>query len=291
MPVNATLGNQRTDTTTLGGNVAYRGVEWQPKYVPDYHIYLFNVSARLFEKVGPYQKVTIPGLKDDDPWLPEMKENEKYHFVTSFPQPMMIFNPNDQTGEIGVLKTDARRYVMDIINPDNMTFSLDTMIPQEHVFSVGNDLSRSGVFFSLSNPPAAADVKAAYARMEKHYNHLLQRAEVLEMTDKPKLSEELGSNPDYAFAAEYFNKDYKWRKKNIRPEQCRNCGETKPFGTKYHMSSAGYLCIDPTQDGWKAAVLAGAKRKEDVPEGLGLRWWVPIEEDNQDLPKAHKKSQ
>lgn len=290
MPVNAVLGNQSTDTTALGGNVSYRGLEWQPKYTPDYHIYLFNVSARMFERVGPYQKVTIPGVQDGDPHLQGMKPNEKYHYVTSFPQPMMIFDPNDQTGLINATKIDARRYVMDIINPDNMTFSLDTIIPPNDVFSQGNDLSKSGVFFSMSNPPSAADVKAAYARMEKHYNGLLQRAEVLEMTDKPQLAQQLGSNPDYAHAAEYFNKDYKWRKKNERPEKCPNCGETRNAGLKYHMSSAGYLCVDPTQDGWKAAVLAGAKRKEDVPDGLGLRWWLPIEEDSADLPKPSKKS-
>jgi len=291
MSVNAQLGASHTDTTTLGGNLSYRSLEWTPKYVPEYHIYLYNISARTFSNAGPYQKIMIPGVKESDPFLPGMKPNEKYHLAATFPQPMLVFRPNDQSEIANVLQTDARRYVMDIINPDNMTFSLNTIIPQQDVFSVNNDLSKSGVFFSLSNPPAQADVKAAYTRMEKHYNGLLQTAEVLEMTDKPKLSEQLGSNPDYAFAAEYFNKDYKWRKTNIRPEQCQSCGETKNAGVKYHMSSAGYLCIEPTPDGWKAAVLAGAKRREDVPEGLGLRWWVPIDEDNQDLPKPHKKSQ
>lgn len=286
MPVNAEISpGVRTSTDALPGpNIRYTGLEWQPRHHAEYYVYLFNVSQRKFEKVGPYQNVTIPGVTEEDPFLKGMQANERYHFVTSFPQPMMMPRFSDQSSEIGVVHVDARRYVMDIINPNNVTLSLDTVIPPEHQFSINNDLSIKGVFFSLSNPPAKEDVKKAIGKMEAYYKNLLERAQTLELTDKAKLSEELGQNPDYAYAATYFGKELSWNKRQVRPVQCPNCGEMKPFGAKFHVNKElGFVCIEPTKEGWKAACQAGVKRREDIPEGLGLEYWLD------DEPPQHGK--
>jgi len=273
MPVNAEIrATHPGDTTALGGNVIYTGVEWQPRYKAESHIYLYNVSARTFSRVGPYQNVNIPGVTDDDPVLQGMKSNERYHFVAEYPQPVLLPVFNDASGEIEVKRTDARRLVMDIINPNNLTYSLDTVIKPEQVFSVGTDLSQSGVFFSESKPPKKEEVAKAYARMEARYRGLLEKARTLELTDKAQLQTELGSNPDYAYAAEYFGAEVSWRKRQVRPEQCAECGDFKPAGVPFHVNSQlHFVCVTPTVDGWKAAVRAGVKRREDVPEEF--RYW------------------
>jgi hypothetical protein len=287
MPVNSQIDRVHpASTTALGGNQIYRGLEWQPTHRPEYHIFLYNISARTFNKVGPYCNITIPGVTDDDPYVKGMKANERYHYVSSFPQPMLMPDFNDQSSQIRSLQVDARRYVMDIVNPDNMTFSLRTVIPPEHVLSVNNDLSQKGVFFSIGmgdlakvprdangNPlPDKQDVKDAYERIEKYYNGLLVKAQTLEMTDKAQLASELGGNPDYAYAATYFGKDFSWNKRQVRPVQCPNCGEMKTFGAKFHVNKElGFVCIEPTPEGWMAAYQAGVKHKSDVPEGM--EWW------------------
>jgi len=278
MPVTVGLADEgkavSTNTTALGGNTAYSGMEWQPRHIAEYHVYLYNVSARTFPKAGPYEVVNIPGVTDTDPYLPGMKANEKYHYVTSFPQPMLMPKFDSQTSEIGQIRVDARRYVMDIVNPDNKSLDLNTIIPDKDVFSVGNNLSQKGVFFALTNPPTIQDVRAAYDRMEAYYNGLRTRAQTLEVTNKAQLNEELGSNPDFAYMAEYFGESFTWRRKGTRPEECPNCGEQKPFGRKFHVNKElGFICVEPSVAGWQAAVQAGVKTKAEAKEA-GFDWWT-----------------
>jgi len=300
----------KASTTALGGNLPYSGMAWQPRHIPDYYIYMFNVSVRTFERVGPRQDVTIKGVVDDDPVVAGMKPNEKYHYVTAYPQPILMPKFDDQSSEIGTLQVDARRYVMDIVNPNNMSFSLDTQIRPEQVLSIGNDLSHSGVFFTIAGrdeprrcakcgyypnkgdrcsrplskdgkevcgsaalfvPPPAEEVRKAIERMERRYKSLLEKARTLELTDKVKLTEEISSNPDFAYAAEYFGEMVSWRKQQTRPETCRNCGEQKQAGRPFHVNKElGFVCIEPTQEGWMAAYRAGVKKIEDVPDEF--RW-------------------
>lgn len=273
----------QANTTALGGNLPYSGLEWRSSHKPDYLLYVFNISARTYENVGRIN-MRIPGVNENDPTTVMVgndekpgEEMQKYHYVTSFPQPVLLPKPNDQSGEIEFVETDARRFVVDLINPDNLTLSLDTVIKDDQRFSIGNDYSRRGVFFSYSNPPAREDVKKAYARMEKYYNELLDKAATLEMTDKAKLSQELSGNPDYSFAANYFGKDVAWNRKNVRPVECPNCGENKPGGRKFHVTSFGSLCVEPTIEAWKAVVNSGVKRYEDVPEDF--QWKKDVELD------------
>lgn len=273
-------------TTAFGQNSvnAYNGLEWRSEYVPRYHVYVYNCSARNFKDVGRI-RLNIPGVNDDcsnevgigkaDPQTgyPEKvkkgKENERWRLVTSFPQPMLIPKPDDQDGQIKTFETDARRFVVDIINPDNLGLSLNVIIPEDKKFSVGHDLSRSGVFYSLSNPPQEQDVREAYDRMEKYYEGLLNRARELELTDKAGLQRELGGNPDYGYAAEYFGEEQSWKPKPQRVTECVNCGGKKPAGRLFHMADFG-LCVEPTEAAWKSVVKAGVRPYEAVPQEL--RW-------------------
>lgn len=259
----------QASTTALGGNIPYAGIEWRATRSPEYNVFIYNVSQRTFKEVGRI-RMTIQGVTETDPVIPGMAANQQYHYVTSFPQPIMLSRPNLESNEMGFVEADVRRFVVDLINPDNLTLSLDTVVPANQVFSQGNNYAQKGVFFDYTNPPSKEQVQKAIDRMESYYKGLLERAQILELTDKAKLSEELGGNPDYAYAANYFGKDVSWNRKQIRPVECPNCGEQKTFGKLFHISSAGFPCVEPTVEGWKAAVRAGAKRYDDVPEEF--RW-------------------
>src|SRR4029077_19401201 len=133
-------------------------------------------------------------------------------------------------------------------------------------------LSQKGVFFSLANPPFERDVQEAYARMSKYYAALFEKAQTLETADKAGLARELGSNPDYAYAATFFGKPVNWHRAPQRSIECVNCGEQKPAGRLFDAASGGLLlCGVPTQEAWKAAVNAGAKEYDKVPEELKWR--------------------
>jgi hypothetical protein len=270
------------DTNFGGANPPYAGLEWRSSHKPEYHIYLFNVSPRTFDpntntgfaagKLGP-KGILVPGVEEGDPWVKGMDENQKYRFVTSFPQPILLSKPNLESNKIDYVEMDVRRYVIDLINPDNLSLTLDTQIAPDQVFSVGNDYSKRGIFFDYTNPPSRAATAKAIARMEAYFKNLLDIAAQLEMTDKPKLAQELTSNPDYAVAANYFGKDVPWNRIQVRPVLCPNCGEPKPAGRKFHMASFGTLCVEPTVEAWRAAVNAGVRRVEDVPDDF--RWKGP----------------
>ena len=266
------------DTTAFGKNMRYEGLEWMPKFRPDYELYIFNISQRTFKgfgagKFGPYG-IAVPGVEDTDPTevldiegnKQAGTEGQRYRYFTSVPHPVMISAPNLEANNMRSVPTDGRRYVVDMINPDNLTLSLDLVVPEDQVWSQGNNYAVKGVFFDYTRIPSAIQLKKAYDRMEGYYNSLLERANVLELTDKAKLSEALAGNPDFAFAASYFGKEVSWNKKQTRPVECPNCGEKKPVGRRFHQTSFGSLCIEQSQEAWKAAVNSGVKRYEDVPD-------------------------
>ena len=259
-------------TTAFSGNIPYRGLEYRSPRKPEYLIYVYNVSARTFKDVGRI-RLTVPGVVEDDPTVLAEgagKENEKYHYVTSFPQPVLIPSMNDMSGEIELKETDGRRFVVDMISPDNLTLTLDTVIRPDQAFSIGNDYSQKGIFFSYSNPPSKIDVRKAIDRMENYYKGLLETAATLELTDKAALSQQLASNPDYSYAATYFGKDVTWNRKQTRPSLCPNCGEARPVNAKFHMATDGGLCVEPSVEAWQQVVRVGRRKLEDVPEEF--RW-------------------
>lgn len=277
------------DTTQFGANRPYRGLEWRATHKPEYHIYLFNVSPRIYDpaigtgfcpgRLGN-KGIYVGGIEETDPSVNGLSveggdKSRKYHYVTSFPHPMLMSKPNLESNEMSWVETDGRRYVIDLINPDNLTLSLDTAIPPDQVYSVGNDYSRRGIFFDYQKIPSKPYMSAAVRRMESYFKNLLDVAAQLEMTDKPKLSQELGSNPDYAVAANYYGKDVAWNRMQVRPVSCPNCGEHKPAGRLFHMSSFGTLCVEQTLDAWRSAYFSGAKELVHIPP----RFRVLIEEE------------
>ncbi len=284
----------QASTTALGGNIPYQGIEWHSNANPDYLLYVFNISARTFcdpqnERVGLIGRIRLlaPGVEKGDPTditVVTMEKGKKsgekvvpgnpdqpYHYVTSFPQPILIPKFNDESGEIETKETDVRRFVVDMISPDNLTLTLDAVIDPSKAFSIGNDYAPRGIFFSYSNPPLQTDVQKAYARMEAYYKNLNQKADTLDLSDKAGLQRAVEANPDHIYAAHYFGKSFAFANKAVRPVDCPNCGEQKPAGRLWHTSSGGGLCVEPTQEAWKAVVMAGTRTRDNVPHEL--RWW------------------
>lgn len=279
MPAGYGIQDQKpASTTAFSANRQFAGVAYRSQRTPDYHVYVFNISARSFDSFGKLTNRKIAGVREEDPdtvtevdgAVGNLGNNRKYRYFTSFSQPMLIPDPDVDSSELRHREQDAVRYVVDLINPDNVTHSLDTYIDPNRATAVNRDMSMQGIFFSLSNPPKREDIEKAYARMEKYYTMLLEEASTLEMTDKALLSEKLKGNPDFSFAAAYYGKDTTWHRKQVRPVQCSNCGEDKPTGKKFHMTSYGKFCVEPTVEAWKAAVLSGMKTMDEVPEEL--RW-------------------
>jgi hypothetical protein len=136
----------------------------------DHRVWLYNVSRLAHEVSHPILgKLSIPGNSS----------KKRYVMYTSIPFPLSVPRVDLDTKELYLVPTDARRVVMDVINPDNLGLdqSLDT---SKYGTSLGsNDLGKRGVFWSVHNPPKKAEVDAAIARMEKYYKDLLERAEIL----------------------------------------------------------------------------------------------------------------
>jgi hypothetical protein len=274
-------------TTALGGNFRYQGIEYAPNFKPEAILHVFNISARTFEDAGGKGiigriKLRAPGVSHGDPTDVTVVDkktskvvpgnpNQPYHLVTTFPHPMPLGVPNDMSGMVEAKFTDGRRFVVDMISPDNVTLTLDAPIDPAKAFSVGNDYAPRGIFFSLYDPPLKEDLEKAYRRMETYYKGLNEKAGTLDMTDKLGLQRAIESNPDHIYAANYYGKPFAFAKQAIRPVDCPNCGEQKPAGRLWHMSLAGTICVEPTQEAWKAVVMAGTRTRDQVPEEL--RWW------------------
>lgn len=129
-------------------------------------VYLYNLSEQTFRDVQTgFGRITIPGKSP----------NERYRFVFSLPEQVCSV-AGMGTGELRPQLDSGIRVAVDIINPTNLGTDLDTVASD---FSENRDLSRKGVFYSLSCPPKEKDIKAAERRMKKFYVDLLIRAAIV----------------------------------------------------------------------------------------------------------------
>jgi ribosomal protein S27AE len=67
-----------------------------------------------------------------------------------------------------------------------------------------------------------------------------------------------------------FSIDVDWHKLTTPKIECPNCGEKIKEGIAFHYSN-GRICVLS----WERAYLAGAVKKDEVPESF--RWWVDTE--------------
>ncbi len=295
MAIPASVGAYRPDlgaglTAHDPKNVRYNSVAYRSRHDPDYLIYVYNLSNRTFEDPttgrGIIGRINLraPGVTDEDSTAVTIEKMEgkkkvymeeegdtKWKLITTFPQPTLISKFDDDQEQIAYIETDGVRFVVDQIWPDNPTRSLDVKLPDDNRSpkSSGNNFAEKGIFFSLANPPLKSDIESAKRRMENYYTNLLDRAGALELSDEKQLSEELRGNPDYSYAAQYYGRTFKWNRKNVRTTECPNCGDQKPSNRLFHVTN-GRLCVERTQEAWKAVIESGFGTYDTVPEEL--RW-------------------
>jgi len=197
------------------------------------------------------------------------KSNEKYALVTRLPQPLVIPKGNVDSSEIDIYAQDTRRFVMDLINPDNLGINQDAAIDPTKVTGQGNDLGQKGVFYSLTNPPSDEEVASAYKRMEGRYKFLLTQARTVE-TSNPKALPDILS-PEHFIAAEYFHETTNWHRKPVHMENCPRCGTPANANSDFHPMEGGGICVGS----WESAVKAGVKSKAEAWEATGDEKFLP----------------
>jgi hypothetical protein len=230
---------------------------------PDFLVYIHTISDRNYEVYRPpiLKRFTIIGKNPKD----------KYAKCASFPHPMNVPDASVDSSEIGLKQMDARRFVMDIINPDNLGFDQDAVI--SNVTSIGNNLGEKGVFWSLNEIPTDAEIAAAKARMEKYYRKLVERANTVHSSSPKDLADTL--TPEHLSAAEYleenFGMQFAWHAKMTRLENCDLCGEKTKSGVAFHRMEDGGICVRD----WERAVKAGARTRADAYEATGDEKFSP----------------
>jgi len=232
-----------------------------------YYVYLYNISAQDFVVSRPpiMREIKIPACKD----------GERYTLITRLPQPVLVPKGNVDSNDVDVIPTDARRFAMDIINPENPGTDQDAVLDPTKIFSQGNNLGARGVFWSLNGPgsskygnkeaPTEEELKAAYKRLEKHYDTILKDAEAVRLSNPASLNAFL--TPEHhaaaAYSAKNFGIEYVWASgKKVRYVECPICGERIRENAAFHKTEDGGLCIND----WKRAVAAGVRSRAQAYE-------------------------
>lgn len=228
---------------------------------PDYWVFLYSVSEQEHSVSRP---PLIKELK-----IRGRKPQETVALIGQFPQPMNLPKGNVDSNQIDYVVEDTRRFVMDIINPDNLTINQDSFIEKSSSGGT-NDLSAKGVFWSLNGPgasafgyeeaPTTAEIEGARKRMEKRYRFLLNRAKAVEVSNPKGLEEEL--SPEHHAAADYFGETYSWHNKQVRADYCPQCGERIRAGAAFHKTEDGGFCVLD----WDRAIKAGARTRAQAFE-------------------------
>jgi len=177
-----------------------------------------------------------------------------------------------------VTADDGSWVAMDWLNPQNVfTLDQDYVVPNN--IEDGTNLLARGLFFivrpydpkkgNVDDQPTEAEVAAAEKRLRERYTGLVRLYQTTSSATPAKLpqilSEEMIDALNYAGLKTPYNTTLAAMK------TCETCGENVPADRKFHKSeSLGVICIEPSVEGWKAAVAAGIKAREDVPEEF--RW-------------------
>jgi hypothetical protein len=236
---------------------------------PDFLVYLYNVSDMTFKVSRPptIREMTIPG-KNGAGLNPDMLEKmkaagllkgqEDYILVTKFPSPMVTSKSSTDSDTLDFSAIDGRRFVMDLVNPDNLGIDQDAVISNRT--GIGNDLGAKGVFWSLNYPPTEEEVAKAKNRMERFLQKKLDEARAVETSNPAGLADFL--TPEHHAAAEYYGEDTSWHGKRSRPVDCEQCGTRLKSDLAFHKLDDGLLCVRNVAKALKAGVITRAKAYE-----------------------------
>jgi hypothetical protein len=177
-----------------------------------------------------------------------------------------------------VTADDGKWVAMDWLNPDNV-FSLDQDFVVQNRVDDSTDLLARGLFFivrpfdpingNADDKPTEAEITPAEKRLRARYTAKVRLYETTKASNPGKLPNIL--NEEMIDALNYARLKTPYNTALSEMKECETCGDSIPAGAKFHRSeSLGVICIHPSQEGWKAAVNAGIKTRDEVPDGF--RW-------------------
>lgn len=229
---------------------------------PEYTVFLHSISKRSFEQPHPiFRNVIIPACPKDKKYITFMRINHPVQIPT--------VDPDNVSGPPKIRIENAKRAALCVCNPSyvgNDLSAQDKPIPDWAQIASGEcNLTRQGVFASMNEVPTEEELKKAEARRLAYYKDIFEQANGLLRSDPKKLQEVL--NQDHHLAAEMFGQDVDWHRVTTPKIECPNCGEKIKEGIAFHYSNGQKCVLD-----WEKAYLAGAVKKDEVPEPK--RWWA-----------------
>lgn len=243
---------------------------------PDYFVYIYNVGEQnhVVSRSPIMERAVMLGKKPE----------QKYALCGRFPQPLITVVTNVDANENRPEYVDCQRFVMDMINPDNLGRNpgdQDAVIT--NITSVNNNIGAKGVFWSLNGPEASKyghleeptddEIKRAITRMERYYDKLTLEADTVQASNPAGL---LGAlTPEHHLAADYntrnFGNQYKWHQTLSRLEDCELCGSKVKSGIAFHRTDEGGICVRD----WERTVKAGAKTRAEAYDATGDAKFAP----------------
>lgn len=221
---------------------------------PKRFVYIFSISKREFVIERPPLHPTLR--------IPRCLPDERVKMVAKIPDPYNQAIQDPYSGRLVGAAHDGLRVAIDLVNPNNITNNVDWECPVQHAGEIatghGCDLSRQGLFISLSENPSIQEVEKAEKKRHAYYDHLRREIDLMNEKDANYAA---SMNKDYGMMADYFGLSYPWHKVMKPMVACENCGDRIPQGAPWHVTPFG-ACITR----WDLAVKAGLKKKEDVPE-------------------------
>jgi hypothetical protein len=253
-------GARKTGLTTASEAQLYMDPENLRR--TEYTVYLHTISRRGFmQPNGTYRNIAVP---------PCPKEKRSHCFMRlQHPVHTYHLNPDDVNGVPLTKFENAKRLALGICNPNYVGTDLavqDKELNPETVLASGEcNLTRQGVFASMNAEPTEEELLKAEARREAYYKVCVADADAMERSNPKLLQERL--TQDHHLAADYFGLDANWHRAPSAKVDCPNCGTKINKGAGFHYDNGRVCVLD-----WEKAWLAGAVKKDDVPEPK--RWWT-----------------
>lgn len=227
----------------------------------EYRVYLHSISKRSFEQAHPiYRNVIVPACPKDKRYITFMSVSHPVHILT--------VDPDNVSGPGKWVFENAKRAALCVCNPSYVGTELSTQDnppPDWAQISSGEcNLTRQGVFASLNEIPTEQELKKAEDRRLTYYKAIFQRMNELWRGDPKAAVEQLTT--DHHMAAEMFGQDVAWHSVSTPKIECPNCGDKVKEGIAFHRVNGDLCVLD-----WERAYLAGAVKKDQVPEPK--RWW------------------
>ena len=270
MALNAISGNSRTtvsyDYENTSGGVPTLILDPENLRKTEYVVYLHTISRRYFQQPnGIYRNIHVPACPKD----------KRSHCFMQIQHPVQSphLNPDDVNGLPVIRIENAKRVALGICNPDfvGTDFSIqDKELNPETVLSSGEcNLTRQGVWASMNAVPTGDEIAKAEKRRDEYYKFRLQEADGLERSNPRQLQHILML--DHHMAADYFGIEANWHRAPSAKVDCVNCGQKITSGVAFHYDNGRICVLD-----WERSWLAGAIKKDDVPEPK--RWWGNVPE-------------